>query len=128
MGDPVMVLPNIDSILLPASPSDSCDRGHEITDERKRQLHDLADALEDLTQDWDARHSYFRAAADLRNLADGRAAEVVIVEAVLRELGPHPGLLQQDTRANPFYGHLPGVTWRMLVQYHQGPIWQPIAP
>ncbi len=46
-----------------------------MADARRAHLRDFAAALEAFTHEWSAEHSYFRAARELRILADGRDAE-----------------------------------------------------
>jgi hypothetical protein len=46
-----------------------------MAETRRKNLRDFASALEAFTNEWSAQYSYFRAARELRVLADGRDAE-----------------------------------------------------
>ena len=75
-GPPVLLVPNerFARLSTPA-PTATCPASQAMSEQRKRHLRQLAAELEDLTAQWTAEHSMFRAAQELRNLADGRNQE-----------------------------------------------------
>ena len=87
-----------------------------MTPDRAKHLREFADTLESLTKVWDVRFSYFGAANELRLLASGERAPVVSADGYLEAADalPHPTI--PDTES-PFFGHLPGACWRLLVKF-----------
>jgi hypothetical protein len=73
-GPPVLVIPYIFLDRLQSHPTGTCYARTPMADARRTQLRDFAAALEAFTHEWSAEHSYFRAAQELRILADGRDA------------------------------------------------------
>ena len=76
-GPPVLVLPQL-LVSRPdfgRHPTGTCYATHPMAETRRKNLRDFASALEAFTNEWSAQHSYFRAARELRVLADGRDAE-----------------------------------------------------
>ncbi len=66
----------------------------------------------DLTRNWSVGHEYRVVAAELRKLADGRDEERAPVGWL-----ESPGAAQRqpiETATNPYFGHLPETSWRML--------------
>ncbi|CAJ1425821.1 unnamed protein product [Effrenium voratum] len=74
-GPPVLLIPNSRYLRMQqAAPQGSCYATHPMNEKRRKELRKLAEALETLSNEWAAEHSYFRAARELRLLANGRDA------------------------------------------------------
>ena len=74
-GPPVLLIPNSRYLRMQqAAPQGSCYAMHPMNEKRRKELRKLAEALETLSNEWAAEHSYFRAARELRLLANGRDA------------------------------------------------------
>ena len=69
---PVLMLPNsrYESAVITPCPTQAVQV--TLADQRKKQLRNLANLLEQLSGQWSADHSFFRAATELRVLANGR--------------------------------------------------------
>ena len=113
-GPPVLVLPESRlAAMVDAAPTTYHSKA--LKPGRANELHGLATSLEQLTEPWGDDMSYFRAAEHLRELANG-----------LPET-PHPtGWLEEQAPAllnpvpatqNPYFSHLPLMSWRMLVDF-----------
>ncbi|CAJ1436032.1 unnamed protein product [Effrenium voratum] len=115
-GPPVLLLPT-DRFLRLASPAPtgSCYATHPMNEKRKSDLQNLAAFLENMSSAWGVEHSYFRAAQELRCLADGRDAHRS-TDGYLESLQParDQPLALTD---NPYYNNLPGASWQMLVKF-----------
>ena len=117
-GPPVLIVPRerLENLQGPA-PTGGCYRRHALTASRQNELRMFADALQEFTAEWDHEFTYFRAAQDLRKLASGRD----------EERAP-PGWLEQpgtaipessaEPTSNPYYDHLPNLSWRLLVNFN----------
>ena len=73
-GQPALVMPSSLLERMAHHPTGTCYARNPMSDARRKHLRDLASALEAFTHEWSSEHSYFRAAAELRLLADGRDA------------------------------------------------------
>ena len=71
-GPPVLVIPSERFQRLTQAPSGTCYATKPMSDDRRNQLRALANKLQVLTGSWSPEHSYFEAAKQLRELADGR--------------------------------------------------------
>ena len=72
-GPPVLLLPNSRYCRVQEpGPTGSCYATRAMTARRKQHLQNFAAALEAFTAEWAPEHSYFRAARELRILANGR--------------------------------------------------------
>ena len=74
-GQPTLVIPSSFMSRIDTHPQGTCYATHPMNEKRRKHLRDLAAALEAFTEDWSAEHSYFRAARELRTLADGRDSQ-----------------------------------------------------
>ncbi|CAE7241926.1 unnamed protein product [Symbiodinium natans] len=146
-GPPVLLIPESRfQRITTLAPTATCPASEAMSVNRKRQLRQFADELECLTAEWGPEHSMFRAAQELRILADGRNQEPSqdgYLEAVETErqmpltdsdgssvvscqskcLSPLCKSHQNDPSAhfsfqdNPYYANLPDVSWRMVVRF-----------
>lgn len=145
-GPPVLVVPHIYLDRLQQCPQGTCYSRSPMADARRTQLRDLASALEAFTHEWSAEHSFFRAAQELRSLADGRdavpaedgfleaastprdlpieisAAPSAILQCCVycwctHGISSQPLTFRHPTQDNPYYSHLPQISWRMLVKF-----------
>lgn len=73
-GLPVLVVPYDFLSRLQQCPQGTCYSRSPMADARRGKLREFAAALEAFTHEWSAERSYFRAARELRVLADGRDA------------------------------------------------------
>ena len=96
-------------------PTGSCYKKGALPEKRRAKLRELAQTLVEFTMSWDVQFSYYRAAQELRKLADGRD----------HERAP-AGFLETQGRAraapcmattNPYYNHLPGISWQLLAKF-----------
>ena len=116
-GPPVLVLPagRAQGMIAPY-PTGTCYRKASISERRRTELRQLANDLESLSRHWSIEHSYFRAGAALRNLADGRDAERS--QDGFLEATAVGNRARVEATDNPYFGHLPGLTFRMVVRFH----------
>jgi len=114
---PVLIIPNSRFPSITAAPGGSCYRSEPVTEKRRKELRDLAQALEEFTAIWDTAHSYLRAAADLRNLADGRD-ECRSEDGFLEAQDP-PSRQPVIASTNPYFGNLPDAVWNMAVTFRR---------
>lgn len=117
-GPPVLVLPveRRDQVV-PAGP-DSPHLplgGGTFSPTRTKELMTLADDLERETENWGADFSYFRAAKSLRELASPRQLDPTPAGWLENPVAPRtvPALATN----NPYFGHLPDMSWPLLVQF-----------
>lgn len=114
---PILILPKERLHRLPCpGPGGSCYKKGALSEQRCKDLYDYADALVSFTRAWDTKFSYHRAAQDLRLLADGRDAEVA-PSGWLEAPGMARALPVQIASNNPYFGHLPDVSWPLLVKF-----------
>ena len=114
-GRPVLVLPSARFLaVLTPSPS-TVEAPKPFPPHREREMLQLADSLQNITEDWGPRFSYFRAAAALRCLVAGLAGQALEPCWLDRPTVPAPPV-QRDT-GNLYFGHLPHMSWRMLVTF-----------
>ena len=83
--------------------------------DRVDRLLQLATALEQVTEDWGPSFSYFRAAVALREYVHGHACPAV-VPGWLGTVAT-PVVPAQRYSGNVYFGHLPNMSWRMLVNF-----------
>lgn len=69
---PVLMIPNCRYVTAALTPAPTRSIQLQIDDKRKKQLRQMANLLEQLSADWSADHSFYRAAAELRVMANGR--------------------------------------------------------
>lgn len=116
-GIPVLVLPRERmSRLSSPGPAGSVYKKGALPERRRKALREFANCLEDYTRAWDFKFSYCRAAEDLRLLANGRDQEVAPAGWLesAGEARAHPLV---TTSNNPYFGHLPDISWRLLVKF-----------
>lgn len=92
--------------------------GNAFTDNRRTALLSLARELEDMTEDWGPQFSYFRASRAIRELVAGRA--VAPAPPGWLEAPARPFLAETLPTGNPYFGHLPDMTWSLLVNFRTG--------
>jgi hypothetical protein len=116
-GPPVLILPDCRFLLLATpGPIGTHYKTKGMSGARRENLKELAEALEDLTRHWRPQHSYVEAAADLRVLAQGRPPERAPPGWL--EAFEDPSVGHLPATDNPYFGFLPGVSWRLLVDFH----------
>ena len=82
---------------------------------RRDNLLQLADVLESTTEDWGPTFSYFRAAAALRELIHGHACPPIVPGWLGQPAVPYAPA--ERYTGNIYFGHLPNMSWRMLVSF-----------
>ena len=116
---PVLVLPRARLVRMPSTSPRQWEVPSPMSSARIRDLRNLADTLENTTEDWGPAFSYFRAAMALRQLVQSRAGGVDPPPASWLDFA---GCLAQpavrDT-GNVYFGHLPNMSWRMLATFRQ---------
>ena len=114
---PVLLIPNTIIARLPAVPTQTIDV--EMADKRKADLYGFAAELERLSSQWGIEHSLFRAAAEIRILANGRP-KVQSQDGFLESLA---AAVERNTplplNNAPYYNHLPNITWQMMVRFRR---------
>ena len=112
---PVLLIPNERFGRLSEAPGGSCYKPSPLTDKRKVELVQLATFLEGFTAAWRNDQSYFRAAQDLREMANGRDAQVSRDVFLTRRAVPRttPAAMSD----NVYFGNLPDSCWRMKVSF-----------
>ena len=86
-----------------------------MSDKRRKELHDFANELETFTAAWDVHFKYRHAAEELRSLAHGRDQHKA-PPGWLEDPGEAHRMPVSQT-SNPYFGHLPEVSWRLLVKF-----------
>ncbi len=86
-----------------------------FTEGRMNVLLQLADKLERTTEDWGPTFSYFRAAAALRDLVHGHACPPIVPGWLGQAAVPYAPV--ERYTGNVYFGHLPDMSWRMLVSF-----------
>ena len=86
---------------------------------RKEQLGQLADALENMTEDWGPSFSYFRAANALRQLVQARVGDAGPPPVSWLDVAGIPVQPAIRDTGNVYFGHLPDMSWRMLATFRQ---------
>ena len=114
-GPPVLVLPWARYLAMPTTSPSAWEAPKPFDNKRARELRQLADELEKRTDDWGVDFSYFRGALALRTLAAGPGARPLEPCWLDRPSVPAPPV-RRDT-GNVYFGHLPNMSWRMLVTY-----------
>ena len=120
-GPPVLVLPveRRDRVVAPGPEAQHFPKGGGcFSNTRVKELLTLADDLERATEDWGANFSYFRAATSLRELVSHREPDPAPVGWLEEPVAPRtvPAL----ATGNPYFGHLPDMSWPLLVHFsHQ---------
>ena len=64
---------------------------------------------------WSVEHSYYRAAAAIRTLAQGARPEEPAPRGWFEEEPEE--FVPQPPGENPYFGHLPNVCWRLMVRF-----------
>ena len=115
---PVLVLPKerLD-MLVTAGPTALKAKKEYMSEARHRELKDLAEHLENMTDDWGTDFSYFRAAEGLRKLAAWDVPDPV----------PQPWLWEQvDVRSGPiactqnrYFNTMPDMAWNLMVRFRR---------
>ena len=88
-----------------------------MTDERKRELLDLAAHLESMTENWGLDFSYFRAAQALRALAAEELPPPVVHQWLWAPDPVHQGPLRR-TR-NIYFNNIPDMAWSLLARFRR---------
>ncbi len=115
---PVLVLPRERLQLLQTpGPIDAKTKPVPMTQQRKRELEDLASHLEAMTEDWGMGFSYFRAATALRRLAAGDipqpAAHTWLWGAYPARTGP------LAVTRNRYFNTIPEMAWSLLIRFRR---------
>ena len=114
-GPPTLVLPR-DRLLALLTPAPiHWEAATPFPQKRMDKLLQLADTLEMMTGDWGANFSYFRAAAALRDLVHGHACLPIVPGWLGQASVPHAPI--ERYTGNVYFGHLPNMSWRMLVSF-----------
>jgi hypothetical protein len=82
---------------------------------RRDKLLQLADVLESTTEDWGPTFSYFRAADALRELVYGHRCPPIVPGWLGQAAVPYAPV--ERYTGNVYFGHLPNMSWRMLVSF-----------
>ena len=82
---------------------------------RRDKLLQLADVLESTTEDWGPTFSYFRAADALRELVHGHRCPPIVPGWLGQPAVPYAPA--ERYTGNVYFGHLPRMSWRMLVTF-----------
>ena len=86
-------------------------------DHRADKLEKLADSLEQMTEDWGPQFSYYRAASALRELVQGHQCPPFVPGWLGQAAVPHAPV--ERYTGNVYFGHLPNMSWRMLVDFRR---------
>ena len=89
----------------------------QMTDQRKRELQDLAAHLESMSEDWGLDFSYFRAAQALRNLAAEQLPPPVVHHWLWAPDPPRQGPLQRTQ--NRYFNNIPDMAWSLLARFRR---------
>ena len=84
---------------------------------RADKLEKLADSLEQMTEDWGPQFSYYRAASALRELVQGHQCPPLVPGWLGQPAVPHAPV--ERYTGNVYFGHLPNMSWRMLVDFRR---------
>ncbi len=116
-GPPVTVLPQARFLALTSAAPTQWEGLQAFPVGRADSLREFAQWLESATEDWGPGFSYFRAAAALHELVDGHT-EPPMVQGWLTEPVVQTPPASRDT-GNVYFGHLPDMSWRMLVAFRR---------
>ena len=114
-GLPTLVLPHDRYLALETPAPVQWEAPTPFTEGRRHKLLQLADVLERATENWGPNFSYFRAAAALRELVHGHGCPP-LVPGWLGQPGV-PAAPAERYTGNVYFGHLPNMSWRMLVAF-----------
>ena len=114
-GPPTLVLPRDRWLALLTPAPMHWEAATPFPQKRMDKLLQLADTLEMMTGDWGANFSYFRAAAALRDLVHGHACSPIVLGWLGQASVPHAPI--ERYTGNVYFGHLPNMSWRMLVSF-----------
>ena len=112
-SEPTLVLPRQRYLAVPTRAPTEWEAPTRFKQERADKLLQLAATLEQMTEDWGPHFTYFRAATALRELVHGHACPTV-VPGWLGTVAMQPVPTQHYT-GNVYLGHLPNMSWCMLV-------------
>ena len=113
---PVLVLPRARLNLLPTQGPVQAKPLCPLDAKRRKELENLADYLERMTEDWGTGFSYFRAASDLRDHARQTEAPVPATHSWLWQPRALKAAPLAATR-NPYFNTMPEMAWNMMVQF-----------
>lgn len=117
-GPPVLVVPRQRFEWMDAPEPRHWEPVDTFDEKRINDLYNLANVLENMTADWSSKFSYFRAALAVRTLAVrvGNPPPPLLGSWVAAPSAHRPPV--QDS-GNVYFGHLPNMTWRMLVTFRR---------
>ena len=116
---PVLVLPYARLVAMPSTSPRQWENPRAMTNKRIRALMQLADTLENTTEDWGPSFSYFRAACALRQLVQARGGDTGPPPASWLDTAGYPTQPAVRDTGNVYFGHLPDMSWRMLATFRQ---------
>jgi hypothetical protein len=114
-GVPTLVLPQDRYLAVPTLAPIRWEAPTPFPQPRADKLLQLADALERMTDDWGPTFSYFRAATALRDLVQGHACPPMVPGWLGQPAVPYAPV--ERYTGNVYFGHLPDMSWRMLVTF-----------
>ena len=123
---PSLVLPRQRYLAVPTRAPAQWEAPAPFKRDRVDRRLQLATTLEQMTEDWGPHFSYFRAAAALRELVHGHACPAV-VPGWLGTVAT-PVVPAQRYSGNVYFGHLPNMSWRMLVNFQNQTSCAPTVP
>ena len=116
-GAPTLVLPRHRFLAVPSLAPIVWETPTPFERRRAEKLLQLADSLEQMTEDWGPQFSYYRAAAALRELVQGHLCPPFVPGWLGQLAVPHAPV--ERYTGNVYFGHLPNMSWRMLVDFRR---------
>ena len=116
-GAPTLVLPQHRFLAVPSLAPVAWETPTPFKPARATKLLQLANSLEKMTEDWGPRFSYYRAATALRELVRGHQCPPFVPGWLGQRVVPHAPVERHT--GNVYFGHLPNMSWRMLVDFRR---------
>lgn len=116
-GPPALTLPHVLSEQLHTPGPTMEKRKLDLSNERKRDLCKLAEALEELAVHWAPEHSYYRSGTALRKLVDAKTGAAT-QHRILWSAPEHYVEVVQPTQ-NRYFNTLPDLAWNLFAKFEK---------